>query len=80
MQADSVSRAYVPVVPPHIRAANEIIEAAMARGQPVWLEDAVAEVLRRFPDQELSEAGLRIVIRRLLIERRWAVRKGRRLA
>ena len=62
-------------VQPWIASAQAIVRKSRDADQPVWLSQAVKDILREYPDC-CSEDELMDVIRHLVIEERWALDGG----
>jgi hypothetical protein len=51
---------------------QRLIENSRSADQPVWLDQAVKDILREHPDCELSPRQLGENIRKAVIERQWS--------
>jgi hypothetical protein len=60
---------------PWIDSAQAIVRKSRDANQPVWLSQAVNDILREHPDC-CSKDELAEVIRQLVIEQRWALDGG----
>ena len=61
---------------PWIDTATNLIKQSRAAEQPIWLDQALRDILREHPDTELSEAELADIVRELVIEQRWSLAGG----
>lgn len=61
---------------PWINTAQNLIKLSRAAEQPVWLDQAVKEILLEHPECGLSQRDLADIVRQLVIEQRWSFDGG----
>ena len=65
---------------PWIDTAENIIKQSRVAEQPVWIDQAVEDILRQHPDFGLGKAALADILYGMVIDQRWSLaHDGRKL-
>ena len=61
---------------PWIDTAQDLIKLCREAEQPVWVDQAVKDILRKHPDCGIPEAALADMVRKLVVRQRGSMAGG----